>query len=289
MHSLIAERPNLVPVGLGNNLTPVGLSLLLPSNKPSDDPAVSGDDGEADEGGAGQTVDDLRDLEPSEAVLDWDVEFTALGATTTSNTEESDGIGVGPDSDKEDNTLVAVPAKRKVKTEAKTNLNNEKKTPARPGISAPAVRPEKKKAKSAVERFSDIAQMEESAQKELDLKAMKVKGVSSVKIAKIEAQTRLQIEKEKTKAVLAAKKMDQAFQLQMLELQQWSAQFQHFSSQPLAGPSNYRYPTHLVPAPPTNYPSYAQQDFDFSHPSASTDGSSSTHGESYRGMEEFMR
>lgn len=293
MRSLIAERPNLVPVGLGNNLTPVDLSLLLPNPlHDGTDVVPLDDDGseidEIEDKGAGMVLcDDTTtalddgcvhgagmaiDKTKQQAVyqpFDWD-----MGADVT--TSGSEGVGVENLDFEEADLDVKTPAKRKAEVKA-----GEKKTSARPGTSTPAVRPEKKKAKSAAEKFSDIARMEEeSVQKELDLKAMKVKGSSNVKIAKIEAQARLQMEKERTKATLAAKKMDQVFQLQMLELQQRSAQYQHFPISPPAGMSNLnnRY-THTAP----QAPNYLQQTFDFGHASTSTTtgGTSSSHDESY--------
>jgi hypothetical protein len=221
MRSLIAERLNLVPVGLGNNETPIDLSILLP-NKSSENVEAFSD--AADEGGEGDedrvgTAGKEREVQDVDAEAEWDA---SMAAGAASNTEGSEGVtNDEPDSDKEGEVL-EVPAKHKSKNEVKEEVKPEgKKTAAHPGTSTPAAKRDKKKAKTTAEKFSDIARMEEeSVQKELELKAIRAKGGSSVKIAKIEAQAKLQMEKEKTKAALAAKKMEHTFQLQMLELQQ---------------------------------------------------------------------
>jgi hypothetical protein len=98
------------------------------------------------------------------------------------------------------------------------------KTSARAGKSTPvAGQRASKKPKTGIEKISAIvAKEEETTQKVLDLKKLRVKGENDKELAKIKAKTEVKIQQMKLRAELtqkklelAQKKMDNEFQLQM--------------------------------------------------------------------------
>lgn len=200
VRTLISERPSLCPAGVGNNDTPIDTSLLLPS-----DDAI-------------QTFTAI------------DAEIDAFeGQSTSSGWDDSVDPGAENDQDEitsdvtpyNSGTEKTIPAKRKPEKPEAPSKADGKKTSARPGISAPAaVRDTSKRPKSTTDRFADIAKLEEeTAQREIDLKKVKAKGATEVKIVKLNAQARTKIEKERLKAALATKRLEQDFQIRMAELQ----------------------------------------------------------------------
>ena len=92
-----------------------------------------------------------------------------------------------------------------------------KTTSARKGKSIHATAP--KMLKTSVEKFAAIAEKEqETVQKVLDLKRLKVKGENDKVLARIQAKADLKMQRMKLKAELAQKKLDHDFQLQMARI-----------------------------------------------------------------------
>lgn len=197
VRALISERPSLCPAGIGNNNTEIDTSLLLPSDDAVQTSAAIDAEIDAFEG---QSASSGWDDSVDPAVGNEQDELTSDVTPYNSGTEK------------------IIPVKRKHEVPPTAD---GKKTSARPGISAPAaVRDTSKRPKSTTDRFADIAKLEEeTAQREIDLKKVKAKGATEVKIVKLNAQARTKIEKERLKAALATKKLEQDFQIRMAELQ----------------------------------------------------------------------
>lgn len=227
MKAIIDERPSAVPVGVGNNSSGYDASILVPSGNTSEydqwsDPGLRldtiGGDGEhsgIDNDGDGEGNSD---------------------EDGGSNSEGSDDNG--RNSDIEDVTTEVprhVPSetpslktptvtKRKA-TAVEAPETKPPKTPARAGKSTPAAatttasQRASKKPKTAIEKINTIAaKEEETTQKALDLKKLKVKGENDKVLAKIKAKTEVKIQQMKIRAELAQKKLDNEFRLQMARM-----------------------------------------------------------------------
>ncbi|KAF8073402.1 hypothetical protein FPV67DRAFT_1666168 [Lyophyllum atratum] len=214
MKELISERPNIVPVGLGNATTGFDTDILLPSVD-SDDRGTSEFTAYSTEPNASATTGDSDEdpaLEPA--------------ATTTA---------ADPDED-----LASTPAlttTRPVKSEHKP----EKRTAARPSTSAPAsIPPPSKKPKTTHEKFSEMAaKEEETTQKLIDLKVQKLQNSNAVEIATINAKTQIRLQREKLKADLHAKRLEQEYQLRLASMRASHTSERYWpSSSPYAGPSS---------------------------------------------------
>ncbi|KAJ6461539.1 hypothetical protein DFH09DRAFT_1495152 [Mycena vulgaris] len=167
IRELIAARPNLQPVGLGNNDTEIDPSILIPSHDDEDNRSSAPDD-----------TTDLPD-EFTDPVIDL----------------------AGSDSD---NSLLSIPTlaasvKRKREEDVKTpapETKPVKKTKPQPPTSVPAVPVVAvKKATSAKERFAaTVLAEEETAQRALRLKRERNAGKKEVMLAKIQMETDMEQE-----------------------------------------------------------------------------------------------
>ncbi|KAJ7672987.1 hypothetical protein DFH06DRAFT_1173981 [Mycena polygramma] len=209
MRDLIAARPNLKPVGLGNNDTPIDIDLLLRTRTDDDTSSLA--------------PDDTEDL-PTQLV-------------------DSDLLSIGSDSDDE---IAAMPTlegalKRKIKPEGKGNVKEappKKKTKPQTGTSAPAAAPvAAKKATNAKDRFSaTVLAEEETAQRALELRTAKNKAHKDVALAKINAEKEIRLAKEQSKR---ADKADKAA-LVRLRMEQETSPMKNQSWSPI---QNQRIPT----------------------------------------------
>ena len=190
LKAIIDERPSLVPAGIGNNSSGYDISVLIPSTTEFD--STSNGSGLDDNH---EALKDKEDKGGSEEVID-------------------KGLS-GSDSD-EDVVVKGATQKRKA---VALDSEPEKgiKTSARKGKSIHATAP--KKSKTAAEKIATIAEKEEeTAQKVLDLKRLKVKGENDKELARIKAKADVKIQQMKLKAELAQKKLDHEFQLQMARI-----------------------------------------------------------------------
>jgi hypothetical protein len=204
LRNLIAARPNLQPVGLGNNDTGFDVDLLLRAHDGDDTSSAA--------------ADDTADL-PSQL---------------------SDPIAISDDSD-DDKELVAGPTlaglikrKRKAVDSKPKDEKPAKKTKPQPATSLPATPAlaVAEKPTNAKDRFSaTILAEEETAQLALGLKREKNTAHKEVALARIHADTEIRLAKAKTKADAkreerAAKldiyrlKMEHEHQLRMAQMQQ---------------------------------------------------------------------
>jgi hypothetical protein len=126
----------------------------------------------------------------------------------------------------------------------KTSARAGKSTPA--AVTTTASQRASKKAKTGIEKINAItAKEEETTQKVLELKKLKVKGENDKVLAKIKAKADLKMQQMKLRAELAQKKMDNEFRLQMARMgQAGSSSMVHSGSYSDAGsvtntPSTY--------------------------------------------------
>jgi len=209
MRSLISERPNLVPMGVGNGSSAIDSELLVAPSKeatPSDD-----EGGDHDHG--------------SIKSLNWDL-------------ERDEG-----DSDKEvvaDNKA-GVKRKREPGETDSDVFVDTKKTKPHAGKSkltvATPVRPSSTKPKNMVERFAEVAKIEEeTVQRQLELKKFRLKGSSDVAMAGIKAKAHTKVERDKRKAELMLQKSRQDHKYRMAELQaRTQANPSHYAPNPSHG------------------------------------------------------
>ncbi|KAJ7159348.1 hypothetical protein C8R43DRAFT_948277 [Mycena crocata] len=196
MRSLIAARPNLQPVGLGNAGSRYDLSLLM-RNQDGDETSSVPDDGQ-----------DLLDE-------DSDSDDDLLTAPTLAESRSAKRKRVEDDV-KSTATQTARPAAKKTKPQAAASV------PATPAPPIP------KKAITSKDRFSaTIVAEEETNQRQLELKKGKVNARQDLGIAKIQTEGKVRIalasegrRKEKAaKMELMRLKMEQEHQFRMAQMQ----------------------------------------------------------------------
>ncbi|KAJ6618489.1 hypothetical protein B0H10DRAFT_2217622 [Mycena sp. CBHHK59/15] len=188
LRTLIAARPNLVPVGIANNDTGFDVSLLM---RPREDDDTS------------SVPEDTRDL--PEQLLDGDEELEVDTADVVSSESDTEIIA-GP-------TLAG--AKRKLRDGKPKDKGKPPKKIKGPQLatSVPAAAPQAKKTANAKELFaSTVKAEEETAQRGLVLKSDKNKYRSQVTLAKI------QMESETRAARADAKKQDRAAKMELVRL-----------------------------------------------------------------------
>jgi hypothetical protein len=174
MKDLVSERPNIIPVGIGNSRSGVDMQGFLGK---SDDGVSQGD-------GASQG---------EETPISWP-------ASEDEDEVEGDREPAGTELKDEDNDM-PVPTKHKLPPPTK-------RTAACVGTSTPAVKHESKKARSMIEKFSDVAKsQEETIQKNLDMKMKRLEANRDANVARIKALENIQIEKDKHKAELEMEKL----------------------------------------------------------------------------------
>ncbi|KAJ7041476.1 hypothetical protein C8F04DRAFT_1252813 [Mycena alexandri] len=227
IRKLIASRPNLQPVGLGNNETAVDISILLPT---TDDDTSSTFDTQSDiyheisdtdedpPHPPAPTSDDDDDppQPPAPASDNDDDEFppvpTLESAPVKRKRVESEATAKGPDTK-------AAPARKKTKPHASTSAPAPgKPVPAASATPTPAA---SKKATKGKEGFTaTVLAEEETTQRMLKLKEEKYKGQKEVQLARINAEAELRLAREKRKG--ESKKVDKEAKiaLQRLKMEQ---------------------------------------------------------------------
>ena len=95
-------------------------------------------------------------------------------------------------------------------------IDEKKPTVPRAGKSTPAEATVRKKARTGVDHFADIAaREEETTQKALELKKKKFKGETEKALAKVRAQAEIQMNKDRLRMEYAQKKLEFEFKLQL--------------------------------------------------------------------------
>ena len=219
MKAIIDERPSAVPVGIGNNNSGYNTSILEPSGHMSDldwsdslglDATTDGDgnaEGDGDDDGEGDGEGDDDGLGDS----DGEGSDDEIGSTPAAKQGSSTGKNLKT-------VLSSTSTKRKAAI-IDASVTKTPKTTARAGKSTPAMAAAttanprvSKKPKTGIEKINAIAaKEEETTQKVLDLKKLKVKGENEKELAKIKAKADLKMQQMKLRAELAQKKMDNKF------------------------------------------------------------------------------
>ncbi|KAF8207691.1 hypothetical protein K438DRAFT_1961959 [Mycena galopus ATCC 62051] len=228
MRNLIAARPNLQPVGLGNNDSPFDIDLLLHTHDGDDASSAAADD----------TADLPSQLSDAVEISD-DSNDNNKDLVAVTKKHKADDWEPKDDSAEDKELLVGPTLAESVKRKRKTaNLKPKdekpaKKTKPKPATSLPATPAlaVAKKPTNAKDRFSaTILAEEETAQLALGLKREKNTAQKEVALAKIRADTEIRLAKAKVKGDTkweerAAKleivrlKMQNEHQLQMAQIQ----------------------------------------------------------------------
>lgn len=225
MRELIAERPNIVPAGLGNSESGIDMDVLVGGNKSNSEGYESTPS--ANHGGSSPR---------------WDIEDDSTGAG-------EDGGVRGQDSETnegDDSNASRNPESGPSNNEAKKSTG---KTAARPGSSKPATRtPKENKKKRKMDEFVEIAGAEEvTRQKELDL----ARARAEEKKAKMEAKTAEMTYKTQKLAEKSARRKEKAEEkatkLRLLEIRQRTG-----TAAGITNPSQSGYSHSLAPTFPTS-------------------------------------
>ncbi|KAI0073912.1 hypothetical protein K474DRAFT_1558619, partial [Panus rudis PR-1116 ss-1] len=202
MKALIAERPNVVPTGIGNSASDIDPSVLSTQSEDRP-PSPSDDQKETDLTRDPEKTHPLIPLndEPISPIHESSIQPEISKASKIKDVSQAAGEGLPIEKGKE------LPDEKpdKVKATAKT----DKKTPARPGTSKPATAPDTptrqptaKKSKIA-DQFSDLALAEETTrQKGIDAQRAKYEYRA------LKLKTKASLKQEKVKAAAELKKME---------------------------------------------------------------------------------
>lgn len=201
MKNLIAQRPNVVPTGIGHSGTDIDLTIL------QDAGAMTKSDVDDDQPQfeAPMLYDDVAD----ELLDTSDAEGLTTGNTSTTPLHVTDDI--------------SPPAvKRKALLESDRESSPDLRTPARSGSSKPAtVKPRATKKTKLMEEFSVAAQAEEvTRQKEINLARVKVEAATRLKVeaGKVNLEAKLELEKQRMEERSEKRLVKKELKLQQMKL-----------------------------------------------------------------------
>jgi hypothetical protein len=223
LRAIIGEQPNLLPVGVGNNDTPIDASVVLPGF--NDDNDISSDYLELDFDGVIEVVggeDNASEKDDHDKDSDED-----LGEPEES-LEKVNGLSFDDESDVNNDGMGKVPAKRKTNVSGKLpaeHIKKMKKTGPLPTKSTPAPKPvpSNLKKKSLVDRFADTSKAEEeTVQKRIELKKEKVVAEKDMKVASVKAKAVIEMKKHELKSKYALEKMRLEHEFHLVELHAWN-------------------------------------------------------------------
>lgn len=205
MYTLIAQRPNLVPTGLGHSTSEVNEGVIFPGSLSANDNAGNDDTGNNDEQEEGEDEND--DDGTSGTPIEWpttpEPETLKLKRTFDEiNNDEGSNDNYHPSSpvpsesgpvlavdDDDDNALTeeldAHPDEPEVKGKGGKRKGTQRKNPPKPGTSkpagpAPTAAASKPAKKTKLAEFSDIAKLEEKTrQRELELAQLRTRQAMS--------------------------------------------------------------------------------------------------------------
>ncbi|KAF8161029.1 hypothetical protein B0H34DRAFT_673077 [Crassisporium funariophilum] len=237
MRNIIAERPNLVPTGIGHSSSSINMSVLQSVNE--DDKVDEAADGEADltsEAGLTSKTGILEDDVANEIMDMSDVKEKEDGWNVEEKFKERGGKRKAVDSD-----------------------NTDSKTHARPGSSKPAVVKLKAK-KSRLEEFSLTAQAEEATkQQEINLDKAKVESAALIKVenkkaesAKTKEKYSLRQDKRGMEKEIKIERMrlKQAYKMEKLHLSAQGGQMGQGQAPGYQGSQALSYTEHSASLPP---------------------------------------
>lgn len=215
MRDLIAERPNLVPTGLGNSQTAINLSVLQADVE-----------GEEDEREVGLLYNEeareiMADTTEPSGVSSFGEDSEVIELTDTNNPPPANP----PATLKAETTPSTLPG---IKTETKPDVGLKRKaeevdprTPARPGTSKAATPKTTTAKKSKLQEFSAAAQAEEiTRQKEIELAKAKVEAAVTIKVEAGKAVLSAKVEFHKHNADERSEKRKLKHELRLLQARQ---------------------------------------------------------------------
>lgn len=178
MKELISERPNVVPVGLGNSATGFDIDILqsTAASHDPDDPSVH------------SSITPATDLDDADMVSD----------------------------EEPTSTSPSLPPTETVKSESNPKKRTLPKTSN--SAPAPAPQPSKKSKGTHEKLAEIAAKEEETTQKLLDLKMQKLQGSNAISLANIEGKNQVRLQREKLQAEIFLRKQEQEFQLRLASL-----------------------------------------------------------------------
>ncbi|KAF9536533.1 hypothetical protein CPC08DRAFT_824795 [Agrocybe pediades] len=218
MRALIAERPNVIPVGIGNSETVIDTSVLDNVNISAVSQNDDGEDYATTEGDFTSDGGMLLDDAANEVMMSSEADYTVPAKRKTASESDED--------------LQHQPTGTSVKEESETvelDSITSNRTLARIGTSKPAsIKPSAAK-KSKLEEFAAAAREEEiTRQKEIDLKRSKIELAAKIRLQEKQMETQLQQEKIAAKAKEREQKA--AIKLAKLQLKMERIKAQNHSS-----------------------------------------------------------
>ncbi|KAJ7445024.1 hypothetical protein B0H11DRAFT_2341698 [Mycena galericulata] len=222
MRNLIAQRPNLVPTGLGHSSTGVVAGVFIPAPAPADDDAIVVEGGEDD---------DDDDSTSSVPLGDWarspgrtpEPENHKRNFSDIDDAEDVEGGGSGDDyqptspvaSETEEVDPGVAAGMVKAKGEETHRKNAAKPSTSKPAPAAPAAAPKPSK-KTKMAEFSDIAKTEEQTrQKELELAALRTR--QQIKVTEVKGRL-VEKREDRRREDQKAKREERMMKLRMKEL-----------------------------------------------------------------------
>jgi hypothetical protein len=225
VRSLIASRPNLQPVGLGNNDSGFDVDLLLRTHEGDDTSSVPADD----------TQDLPSQLsEGVDITSDSDNELPANPFAGSTKRKREDDIDAAVDAN-----ATATPTS----DDEKPAKQVPKKRGPQPAVSIPATAATTaaaapKKPQNVKDKFSAVILAEEqTAQQELGLKREKNKMQTELTLAKIRVETEVQLAQTKARSDQKREKRAAKMDLMCLKMQQ-EHELRLAQMQSQAGPSS---------------------------------------------------
>lgn len=227
MRDLIAERPNMIPVGLGNSTSEIDPSVLADA---PDDAAGSG----AAEGGSGVVRNEKEeDGSDDVEVIEGPASVPTAVPTAVASRKRPLDDSYSSDSDADEDATMLAKAKAASNAppstpapKTKTRATATPAPPATPAITVKDEKPKKDKPagkKTKIGEFAEIAQAEEATQRDrvrlAKLKVEDQREAREAKVALVKQKMELKAMKYRIKAELQAKKMDQTQELEAKKLE----------------------------------------------------------------------
>ncbi|KAJ7892478.1 hypothetical protein B0H14DRAFT_3684921 [Mycena olivaceomarginata] len=192
MRDLIAQRPNVIPTGLGHSGTDVDTDIILPDSTAQDDSFDGAEEEEEENDNDAGPIEWEPTPEPETRKRTFsEVGSDADYAPSISSPLPTPGAGAGDNGDNDETPVVLeAPVDSVSDSDAKQKKPAPRKNPAKPRTSKPstaAPADAKPAKKSKLAEFSDIAKAEEQTRKqELEVAALRAR--QAMKIADVKGR-----------------------------------------------------------------------------------------------------
>ncbi|KAJ7435296.1 hypothetical protein B0H11DRAFT_1937702 [Mycena galericulata] len=222
MRNLIAQRPNLVPTGLGHSSTGIVAGVIIPALAPADDDKIVVEGEEEDDDDDGTSSVPLGDWERSPGRTP-ELETYKRNFSDIDDAEDVEGRGSGDDyeptspvaSETEEVDPGVAAGMVKAKGEETHRKNAAKPSTSKPAPAAPAAAPKPSK-KTKMAEFSDIVKTEEKTrQKELELAALRMR--EQIKVTEVKGRL-VEKREDRRREDQKARREERMMKLRMKEL-----------------------------------------------------------------------